>query len=414
MQLSIAPLDAPTPGELPVEIVERKGIGHPDTICDALAENLTLALSRHYLECFGTILHHNVDKALLCGGAARCTFGGGELLEPIEIYLAGRATTRHHGIDVPVEAIAIEATRTWLAENLPTLDPVRDVRVYPKLRPTSADLAALFTRQREAAAPLANDTSFGVGFAPLDELEATVLAAERDLHLPAVREVHPEIGQDVKVMGVRSGGEVWLTVACAFIARHIRDFEDYRYKRGRVAKLIEKASRAVTPRPVKVAVNTGDGDTPESLYLTVTGLSAESGDDGQVGRGNRANGLITPYRPMSLEALAGKNPVSHVGKLYNVLAHRIAAALVTDVPGIEQAECYLVSQIGRSIDDPQLIDLKVRVTDARLLEAVRPRITEIARDHLAGVGSLWQALIAKPGAVPEYLEAWSPGRNGAK
>lgn len=403
MQLSIAPLEAPGPGELPFEIVERKGIGHPDTICDALAENLSLALSRHYLERFGTILHHNVDKALLCGGARCCTFGDGEILEPIEIYLAGRATTRYRGIDVPVDTIAIEATRMWLHKNLPTLDPIRDVRVYPKLRPTSSDLAALFVRQRGTGTPLANDTSFGVGFAPLDELETTVLAVECGLHLPTVHEVHPEIGQDVKVMGVRCGGEISLTVACAFVARYIRDADDYRQKKEQIAKLVEEAARAVTKRPVKVAVNTADGDTPESLYLTVTGLSAESGDDGQVGRGNRMNGLITPYRPMSLEALAGKNPVTHVGKLYNVLSHRLADCLVADNPEVVQAECYLVSQIGRSIAHPQLLDLKVRVADNSLVEALRPRITEIARDHLTAVGSLWRELIATSGAPLEWL-----------
>jgi len=95
--------------------------------------------------------------------------------------------------------------------------------------------------------------------------------------------------------------------------------------------------------------HTADGDTPESIYLTVTGTSAEAGDDGEVGRGNRANGLITPYRPMSLEATAGKNPVTHVGKIYNVLAQRIAAGIVRETAGVEEAYCSLLSRsAGRS------------------------------------------------------------------
>ncbi len=53
-----------------VEVVERKGAGHPDTICDALAETLSRNLCREYQSRFGYILHHNVDKALLCGGRA--------------------------------------------------------------------------------------------------------------------------------------------------------------------------------------------------------------------------------------------------------------------------------------------------------------------------------------------------------
>ncbi len=52
--------------------------------------------------------------------------------------------------------------------------------------------------------------------------------------------------------------------------------------------------------------------------------SVEMGDDGATGRGNRGNCLITPMRPMSIEAIAGKNPVNHVGKIYNVIAQQVA------------------------------------------------------------------------------------------
>jgi S-adenosylmethionine synthetase len=52
------------------EIVERKGLGHPDTICDALAETLSRNLCREHRDRFGTVLHHNVDKALLYGVSA--------------------------------------------------------------------------------------------------------------------------------------------------------------------------------------------------------------------------------------------------------------------------------------------------------------------------------------------------------
>ena len=91
MALRISPLSTPPVYAQEIEIVERKGLGHPDTICDAVAEKLSIALSRYYLERFGLILHHNVDKALVRGGAAQVEFGGGSILQPIEIYLAGRA-----------------------------------------------------------------------------------------------------------------------------------------------------------------------------------------------------------------------------------------------------------------------------------------------------------------------------------
>ena len=151
---------------------------------------------------------------------------------------------------------------------------------------------------------------------------------------------------------------------------------------------------------MSVEVNTADGNTPDSIYLTVTGTSAEAGDDGQVGRGNRVNGLITPYRPMSIEAAAGKNPVTHVGKLYNVLAQRIAASIVGEIVGVEEVYCGLLSQIGRPINEPQLIDVKVRLGDPAVLDALRPGIAELTRSHVELAGTLWREVMA--GSVQLY------------
>ncbi|MGE5128933.1 MAG: methionine adenosyltransferase [Sphingomonadaceae bacterium] len=389
MKPDISLLEGPSPASLPLEIVERKGLGHPDTVCDALAENLSQALSRFYLERCGAILHHNVDKALLCGGAARPAFGGGEVVAPIDIYLAGRATAEFESVTVPVEELAIEESRRWLRANLRHLDPERHVRIHPRIRPTSPDLAALFLRRRAAGAPLANDTSIGVGYAPLDDLETAVLAVERRLNSFEVKAAHPEIGEDIKVMGTRSERELSLTVACALVGRHVASLEDYRAKKARVRELAAAAAGA----RAAVEVNTADGDTADSVYLTATGLSAESGDDGQVGRGNRVNGLIAPYRPMSLEAAAGKNPVTHVGKLYNLLANRVAHALVAEVASVREVYCYLVSRIGHPITEPQVMDLKLRLDDPESLPALAPRVADIARTELDGVTTLWRELI---------------------
>jgi S-adenosylmethionine synthetase len=390
MRPEIDLLTTPSPGSLPLEIVERKGVGHPDTICDALAEHLSVTLSRAYLEHFGAIQHHNVDKGLLWGGASRPAFGGGEVHAPIELHLGGRATVGVRGKTLPVEELAVESSRAWLRANLRFLDADRHVRIIPRIRATSAELAALFLRQSEAGVPLANDTSFGVGFAPLDELERVVLAVERRLNAPMVKREHPEIGEDVKVMGARRGRSIALTVACAFVDRYVTNLVDYRAKKARVGEIARDAARDVGFSPIDVEVNAADGDTLESIYLTVTGLSVESGDDGQVGRGNRVNGLITPSRPMSLEAAAGKNPITHVGKLYNVIAHRTARAVVAEVQDVVEAQCFLLSRVGRPISEPQCFEVRVRVDDPRALAAIAPRIGEVARAELAHIGSLWR------------------------
>jgi S-adenosylmethionine synthetase len=400
MNVSINPLEGPSPASLPLEIVERKGLGHPDTICDALAENLSIALSRYYIERFGMALHHNVDKALLCGGAARAAFGGGEVLEPIEIYLAGRATSEFKGIVIPIDDIAVEASRKWLRENIRFLDSERHVRILPRIRPTSSDLASLFAQSRGASAPPANDTSLGVGYAPLDALENIVLAVEQRLNSRQSKASHPAIGEDVKVMGGRRGDAIRLTVACAIVDRHVSGLADYGAKKAAIAGLALEEARKWTSAPVAVEVNTADGDTADRIYLTVTGTSAEAGDDGQVGRGNRVNGLITPYRPMSLEAAAGKNPVTHVGKIYNVLAQRITASIVREIVGVEEAYCSLLSQIGKPINEPQLIDVRVRLGDAAALDALRRDIAELTRSHVEAAGTLWREVMA--GTVQLY------------
>jgi S-adenosylmethionine synthetase len=270
MRPEITLLTAPSPASLPLEIVERKGVGHPDTICDALAEHLSVALSRIYLERFGAVQHHNVDKGLLWGGAARPAFGGGEMCAPIELHLGGRATVAVRDERLPVEELAAESSRAWLRANLRFLDPDRHVRIIPRIHATSAELAALFARQSQAGVPLANDTSFGVGFAPLDELERIVLAVERRLNAVTVKQAHPEIGEDVKVMGARRGRAIVLTVACALVDRYVSSHADYRAKKASVAELALDAARGIGSSPVDVQVNTADGDTPESIYHTVT------------------------------------------------------------------------------------------------------------------------------------------------
>jgi len=396
MELTIRSLAQGAPSSEPVEVVERKGLGHPDSICDGIAEHICVRLCHHYLEHFGVILHHNVDKVLLCGGAARPDFGGGEVLQPIEIYLAGRATAEHLGARIPVHEIAIEACRDWLRAFLPHVDVGRDVRIESRLRPGSTDLAQLFARG--SGRPLANDTSCGAGFAPFTDLERVVLAVERALNSHGTKSEHPAIGPDIKVVGVRRGGDIELTVSCAFVGRFLSGMDDYLDEKAVVGRLTVEVARATTKLPVTASVNVGDDPARGAVFLTVTGTSAEAGDDGEVGRGNRTSGLITPYRVMTLEAAAGKNPVTHVGKLYNLLAPRVASRIISELSDVESAECLMVSQIGRPVDDPWLVDLAlVTPTDARALE---PAVAEIVRSELGRLPALRDELLAE--RLPVY------------
>ncbi len=394
MHLNISLLECPMVGSLPLEIVERKGLGHPDTICDAIAEECSRSLSHYYLENFSMILHHNVDKALLCGGQAIASFGGGEITAPIDIYLAGRATELVAGVKVPVHEIAIESSHRWLKNNLRFIDVNRQVRIHCNIRPGSADLTKLFLSQQNTKIPIANDTSCGVGYAPLNTLESLVLKVEHYLNSPAVKAAFPAIGEDIKVMGVRSYDEINLTVACAIVGRFIKDMPDYLEIKQKIAELAQLAAKLAGVNAVNVMVNVADNISEENIYLTVTGTSAENGDDGEVGRGNRANGLISFYRPMSMEALAGKNPVSHIGKLYNVVAQNIAHDIVNSVEGVLEVYCYLLGQIGRPIDNPAVADLKLHLAPGINIEQINKPVAAIVHQHLASINTLWQTIIS--------------------
>jgi S-adenosylmethionine synthetase len=391
--LTLTPLDGPTVGEAPVEVVERKGKGHPDTICDALAEGFSQALVRHYRDHFGVVQHHNVDKVLLWAGAAEPRFGGGRVVEPMTVFLSGRATLEVEGETVPVEDLAVESARAWLGANLHALDPRRHVNVRSLVRGGSKDLVELFRRQARTGKWLANDTSFGVGFAPLTALEQTVLQAEQALTRASTVQQHPELGEDVKIAGIRRGDTLDLIVGTAMVDRHIKDLDAYREATATAAQIIQDATAAVAGRPVRVQVNAADDLETGSVYLTVTGTSAEAGDDGQVGRGNRIGGLITPYRPMVMEAAAGKNPLSHPGKLYGILAHRMAHGLVDRLPEVTEAHCLLVSRIGHPLQRPALAEIRLRAPGLHRLESLRPRVEQILEEHLDGAAELWREIV---------------------
>lgn len=391
-KINISTLDSTPTTSSEIEIVERKGIGHPDTMCDALAEELSRSLCEFYIENFGLVLHHNVDKALLWGGSSQPAFNGGEIIAPMEIFLAGRATCEFNNIIVPLEDLVNNSCKNWIRRNFHMLDPERHVKIHSLIRPGSPDLVELYLRQEQTGIALANDTSCGVGYAPLSDLEYLVLNIEKHLNSIEIKAIHPEIGEDIKVMGVIRNNKIELTIACAFIDQYVTDANDYVLKKEKIRKLIKNEAEKISNRPLDITINAADNIESESLYLTVTGTSAESGDDGEVGRGNRVNGLITPYRPMNMEAAAGKNPVTHVGKLYNILAQQITERLINEISDVSDAYCYLLSQIGSPINEPKVIDIKVKLQNNAPIGSLKLNIGKIVRRELSNIGQIRQKL----------------------
>ncbi|MHC1630434.1 MAG: methionine adenosyltransferase [Methanoculleaceae archaeon] len=377
-----------------IELVERKGIGHPDSLADGIAEAISRALCKEYMEECGAYLHHNTDQGEVIAGESAPAFGGGKILRPIYILLTGRATKRFNGVTIPTEAIAVNAARQYLRETVPTLDLERDVIVDCRMGEGSTDLRDVFFGAKgESRVPRANDTSFGVSHAPFSETETIVKEVSGYID-GVMREKYPIIGTDVKVMGLRDGDTITLTIAAAMVDRYCSGIEEYIEMRERVAEEIETVARRYTSRRLTVDVNTADDLDNMSIFLTVTGTSAEMGDDGSVGRGNRCNGLITPNRPMSMEATSGKNPINHIGKIYNLLAREIASDCVSRIDGIEEIYVRLLSQIGNPIDYPLVASAQILPTGEVPFLTISREVESLMDEWLENIHTITERVIS--------------------
>jgi len=376
-----------------VEIVERKGTGHPDQICDSVMEAISIALNREYLSRFGTILHYNIDKGLLAAGRIEKRFGGGRVVCPMELTIGDRATFAAAGQEVPVGAIAVDAAKDWIRRKLRFVDPDRHLRYRVALAPGSEELADIFSRP--GLVRVANDTSAAVGYYPLSPTEKAVMEMERFLNGREFKERFPQTGEDIKVMGARMGKDVELTVAMPLLARFVSSEQAYfTFKRSILAEMRSFAERFSGVDRLSLHLNSLDapGRGLGGVYLSLLGTSAEDADSGQVGRGNRVNGLISMNRPMGTEAAAGKNPVSHVGKIYNVLSHKMARDIYERIEGIKEVYVLLLSRIGEPVDKPQLATAQLLLEKGRRIDDISRRVEDIFEREFADINGFCAAL----------------------
>jgi S-adenosylmethionine synthetase len=358
-----------------------------------MMEAVSIALSREYVRKFGAILHHNIDKGLLAAGRVEKLFGGGRVLAPMELTIGDRATFEAGGKKVRVADIAIDAVKAWLRANMRFVDPERHLTYRVVLAQGSEELTDIFSRSGKVLG--ANDTSAAVGYYPLSPTEEAVLALERHLNSRAFKKRFPESGEDIKVMGLRTSRDLDLTVAMPLISRFVWNEKSYFERKAVLQKEMEKFTQKLEGfRKVQVHFNTLDqpGRGLNGVYLSLLGTSAEDADSGQVGRGNRVNGLISLNRPMGTEAAAGKNPVSHVGKIYNVLAHRIAKKVYRDIEGVREVYVLMLSRIGTPISEPQVATVQIMMKDGKSVRPVAARAGAIVARELASISKFCMEL----------------------
>jgi S-adenosylmethionine synthetase len=381
------------------ETIERKGMGHPDTISDTLAARVSQAYSKYTTQhCEGMVLHHQIDKLMVIGGRTEVEFGGGRFVQPIRIIVAGRASYDFLGKKIPVEEIVNATIRAYFKDKFPVVrnedliieNHLTNFSGPGTIKQSTGSIANMFNPVEKGAVRgyeelVANDTSYCVAYEPLSALESAILQVEKFLNNPETKKLYPWLGSDIKIMAVRDGKQVSITSCIPQISSHVHSFDEYMENLKTVGQIMDNMfGEALPGQQVDISLNTKDNYQKMNVYLTVSGASL-SGDIGVVGRGNRTNGLITSNRPMSMEGTNGKNPRYYSGFIYANLTKKIAARIhkETSQPNIVE----MVSQNGGPLKDPWHTRV-VTEADALLVMAIIQselgKVEEITEDFLNG------------------------------
>ena len=392
----------------PVEIVERKGTGHPDTLSDALAEHLSVTYSRYTLEKYGAILRHQFDKTAIMCGRSRVTFGAGDIVEPIRILLNGRASARLGADEIPIQELLVNAARDFFRVRFPMLDAVRDFRILFEVRHglhsttggifgKDGDTAAIHYRFHprtladlpETRRVESNDTSLGCAWAPHTPLERMVLGIEEALNAADTKQQWPWLGSDIKIMAARSGSRVSIVIAVPILSLVTNDADEYFSRIEQVGERIRCLAAEIAPNYSleELVINSGDDLAKRKLYMSFSGSSMESGDEGMVGRGNRIGGVIAPFRPYTMEGIAGKNPRYHVGKVYSAAAHDIARRLHEE-HGLD-TNIYLINRMAEPLALPWYA-----VVETGLADSDRNAVLTVADEVLSDLESVTERILA--------------------
>lgn len=386
------------------EIVERKGLGHPDTIADDLAEHLSRVYSKYTIEHYGAVLHHNFDKVGLMGGTTKLEFGKHCINSPIRVLINGRASYKFGDETIPLKELLIESTKEFLAERLYGIDPSVDLKILYEVATGSSpgsvgeesnlrnnwfapkslnDLSELKTLN-------CNDTSLGTAFYHKSVVESCVWTIENELNSKEFHKKFPWIGTDIKIMGCRCGEELRFTMAIPQMSDFVNSSNEYIANKEFLYSYVKERLSSIAPQyDIHIDINTRDriGNSTD-LYLTATGSSVEMGDEGFVGRGNRIGGLITPFRPYTMEGICGKNPVYHTGKMYSIAAWEISK-IIYDNLGVD-VDVMLIGQSGHALSNPWNIILTGSENDVNIksitsfAEAILGDFNHITEKILAG------------------------------
>ena len=382
------------------EVVETKGKGHPDNICDTLAERISASYSKYCLEHYGVILRHMIDKLSILGGGSKVQFGGGKMSSPIRILVNGRFTDRYENERIDYWNIVTNTIKQYFKELFPLLDIDNYLIIvdnthhnegpgviYDNTNKTNNERINFFEAVNDIDAKRhnnhnrCNDTSTTVSYYPMSKLEQTVLNIEKELNSNNYKKMHPWIGSDIKVMGIRKENKIEITSCVPLISKYVKNLDDYKIKINDLKMEIELIVRdAFKNSEIVLYLNTRDNYEKNDLYMTLIGSAVESGDEGAVGRGNRSRGVIPFSRNFSMEAACGKNPVYHTGKLFTAIGDVISKQIYEKYH-VENV-VYCTSRMGDKIEEPWNISVELnKELSKKEFEDIDDMVNEVIKNH---------------------------------
>lgn len=366
------------------EVVERKGLGHPDTLVDGIAEATEIEYARYCRERFGVIPHHNLDKAALLGGLCIQAFGGGKFEAPLRMLFMGRASRSFGGESIPLEEIQDKTARNYLARVMPHLDTA-DPDTYRSQTLTSSHSTRPYwfsprsvedMPEYSSAGPTANDTATMISYWPLTDAERLTLDLEGYFYknnnegLPVPR--FDYVGQDIKVMTVRHGDAITATLAVPQVTTNTPDAETYFDRERQLEAELQAYAREIIGdrADVRVIMNTQTKGPNPRPYLVTGGSCTDFGEEGAVGRGNKTHGIISSFRPNTMEAPHGKNPTYFVGKILGYQADFISRCIYEQLG--TRCQVVLQANLGDKIFDPSrvIVSTEDAVSETEISEIV--------------------------------------------
>lgn len=331
------------PEKFDIEIVERKGLGHPDSLADGLANAVSVSYSKYCIKKFGYVLHHNVDKLYIGGGMFLSEYKKTKVVKPIKIVINGRFSNKFGNRKINLKDIQEKAVKDYLKMIFPSINLKTDIKIVSNSTQnmpimnnpywyTPRDVGDLPEQKKLYA----NDTAVVVAHSPLTTTEQLTLNLEYffwNKNGLVIKPKYKYYGQDIKVMSVRNKNKIDCTICIPVISKYIKSEKDYYCRVTKIEKILQNYANDFLKQGkinAKINVNPSGGSLPKK-YILGLGSCIEGGEEGVVGRGNYYNGLISIFRPSSVEAPFGKNPFYHTGRVLAYVLNKISSRIYCEV-----------------------------------------------------------------------------------